>query len=73
EDVDGFLARFKLEYDQEKDNNNPNRGDELFRKMKETSMIPEDANDIFRKMKETSLIPNAVSMLHGLWAISRLI
>ncbi|GJZ54652.1 hypothetical protein Tco_0609537 [Tanacetum coccineum] len=63
EDVDGFLARFKLGYDQEKDNNNPNRGDELFRKMKETGMIPEDADDIFRKMKETGLIPNAMLMI----------
>ncbi|GJY74657.1 pentatricopeptide repeat-containing protein [Tanacetum coccineum] len=65
-DVDGFLDRFKLGYDQEKDNNNSNRGDELESEREQVQAPPEDADEIFRKMKETGLIPNAVSMLHGL-------
>ncbi|KVH90496.1 Pentatricopeptide repeat-containing protein [Cynara cardunculus var. scolymus] len=77
QDVDGFLDRFKLGFDQE---NKPN-SDKLdsSRGTGEGEAVaeapppsppppppPEDADEIFRKMKETGLIPNAVAMLHGL-------
>ncbi|KAK9072789.1 hypothetical protein SSX86_009224 [Deinandra increscens subsp. villosa] len=74
QDVDGFLDRFKLGFDEEK--NNPN-SENLNSSRAAGEAVgaeepprppppPEDADEIFKKMKETGLIPNAVAMLHGL-------
>ncbi|KAI3706687.1 hypothetical protein L6452_24604 [Arctium lappa] len=70
QDVDGFLDRFKLGFDQEEENK-PNSdklasGEEAPPPPPSPPTPPEDADEIFRKMKETGLIPNAVAMLHGL-------
>ncbi|KAJ0952645.1 putative tetratricopeptide-like helical domain superfamily [Helianthus annuus] len=79
QDVDGFLDRFKLGLDQDKNKvnfDNLNGGTvNVDRGAGEGEMAaeedtrvrpPEDADEIFKKMKETGLIPNAVAMLHGL-------
>ncbi|KAI3823451.1 hypothetical protein L1987_04887 [Smallanthus sonchifolius] len=77
QDVDGFLDRFKLGFDQEQNKPNSDKLDSS-RATGEGEVVaeepsppplptpPEDADEIFRKMKETGLIPNAVAMLHGL-------
>ncbi|XP_076882418.1 uncharacterized protein LOC143530896 [Bidens hawaiensis] len=74
QDVDGFLDRFKLGFDQDNNNNNNNHNKPNSEKLNSggdgelasSPAPPEDADEIFRKMKETGLIPNAVAMLHGL-------
>lgn len=60
-ETDGkFLERFKLGFDRELENPEP----ELVKT--EEDAAPEEADVIFNKIKETGLIPNAVAMLDGL-------
>ncbi|CAH1452084.1 unnamed protein product [Lactuca virosa] len=76
QDVDGFLDRFKLGFDEEKGNpisdksdtsNSAGEGEVVAEEPQPPPPPPpEDADELFRKMKETGLIPNAVAMLHGL-------
>ncbi|KAK1434890.1 hypothetical protein QVD17_00644 [Tagetes erecta] len=75
-DVDGFLDKFKLGFDEEQnkiksEKLNSSGGTGEGEMAAEDVALPqppppEDADEIFRKMKETGLIPNAVAMLHGL-------
>ncbi|KAL8255809.1 hypothetical protein R6Q59_030876 [Mikania micrantha] len=72
QDIDGFLDRFKLGFDEEKNKPNSNElngssaTEEAEAAAEELPPPSEDADEIFRKMKQTGLIPNAVAMLHGL-------